>query len=346
MKIGNRQIGDGASCYIIAEAGVNHCGEIDIARCMIDAAKQAGADAVKFQLYYPDKTISKFCPQAEYARRAGMTESHKDMTARLMLAVKDYRRLKNHCDDIGIEFLCTGFDETAINALYVMGVRALKIPSGEINNLTYLRYAAYYQLPIILSTGMSELWEVEQAIRAIVSRGNHDIALLHCVSNYPAAPEDCNLHAMKAMRNEFGYPVGFSDHTEGNEVALAAVALGACIIEKHFTLDKSLPGPDHQASCTPDEFAALVEGIRKVEKSLSGDGVKRMMESERNTRDVARKSVVAARDIQEGETFTRDNLTVKRPGTGLSPYMLDKLIGHKVTSRIEADVIIARKMVK
>jgi len=311
----------------------------------VDAAKTAGADAVKFQLYYPDKTISKFCPQAEYAQRAGMGgESHKDMTERLMFEDFEYADLAEYCRRAGIEFLCTGFDEAAIDTLYFIRVRALKIPSGEINNLDYLRHAASYGLPIILSTGMSDMHEVGFAVVAIESRDNYDIALLHCVSSYPAAPEDCNLRAMETMRKTFGFPVGFSDHTEGIAIALEAVALGACIIEKHFTLDKSLPGPDHQVSCNPDEFATLVEGIRKVEKSL-GDGRKRMMESERNTRDVARKSVVAARDIREGEIFTHNNLTVKRPGTGMPPTELSLVLNRRAAKRIGEDELITWEMI-
>jgi N-acetylneuraminate synthase len=344
VKIGNREIGDGAPCYIIAECGVNHEGNFDMAVEMIALAGEAGADAVKFQLYYPDRTISKFAPQAQYAINAGMTESHLEMTRRLMLPDDDLRDLKEYCDHIGIEFLCTGFDETAIDTLVEMGVRALKIPSGEINNFGYLRHAAWAGLPIILSTGMSELSEVEQAVRAIEDENDTEIALLHCVSNYPAAPADCNLRAMRTMHDATGYPVGLSDHTEGNEVAFAAAALGACIIEKHFTLNKSLPGPDHQASATPGELAALVRGIRKIESAL-GDGRKRMMPSERNTRDVARKSVVAAFNIVKEEPFTRENLTVKRPGTGIPPAMLENIVGSKARCNIESDTILTPDMV-
>lgn len=343
MRIGNRQIGDGAPCFICAELGVNHNGNFDLAIKMIDAAKEAGADAAKFQLYYPERTISKFAPQAEYATRAGMTESQKDMTARLMLSDAEYWKLTFCCDDGGIEFICTAFDESAVDTVNGLLVSVFKIPSGEITNLNYLRHVASFGKPIILSTGMSELWEVDQAVRTIESEGNSDITLLQCVSNYPADAADCNLRAMQTMRQAFGYPVGFSDHTEGNEVAFAAVALGACIIEKHFTLDKLLPGPDHQASCTPDELSALVKGIRKIESAM-GDGKKRMMPSEKNTRDVARKSVVAACAIQHGENFSRENLTVKRPGTGYPPPMLENIIGHVALVDIGADEIITSDM--
>lgn len=339
ITINNRTIGAGHPTLVIAELGVNHNGDFDTALRMIDAAHQAGADAAKFQLYYPDRTISRHTPQAKYAARAGMTESHLEMTRRLMLKDEEYAELAQYCRKVGIEFMCTGFDETAIDTLVQIGVRALKIPSGEIDNLAYLRHAASYHLPMIVSTGMSDLWEVGRAVDAIESEGNHQIVLLHCVSNYPADARDCNLQVMDTMRRAFGYPVGFSDHTKGGAVAVGAVALGACVIEKHFTLDKNMPGPDHQASVTPDELVTYILGIRKIEIAL-GDGIKRMRRSEINTREVARKSVVANSAIAEGEALTFDNLTVKRPGTGIEPSALPFLVGRVARRDIAEDELI------
>lgn len=340
IRIGNRDIGTGKPCYIIAEAGVNHGGSIDTALRMIDVAAQAGADAVKFQHYIVRNSVSVNTPLAEYMNRTVPDFANMaDLIRQYEFDISDFAKLKAHCKEVGITFLCTPFDEVAADQLVDIGIEAFKIPSGEIDNLAYLRHIAVYHRPMIMSTGMSDLWEVGRAVATIESEGNHDIALLHCVSNYPAEAYDCNLLAIDTMRQAFGYAVGFSDHTKGNAIAFAAVALGACIIEKHFTLDKSLPGPDHQASASPDELTALVQGIRRVASAL-GNGVKRMRHNEINTREVARKSIVARRSIAKGEPLTFDNLAVKRPGTGIEPPALPFLVGRVARRDIAEDELI------
>lgn len=344
--IGNRPIGPGAPCFVIAEAGVNHNGDMDLARGLIDAARKAGADAVKFQSFKADRLASKATPKAEYQKRlTGENESQQEMLRRLELSEKMHFQLLEHCRQQGILFLSSPFDEQSADFLCTLGVEALKIPSGEITNTPYLEHLATLQLPLILSTGMSFHNEVEEAVQVIEQAGDPGLVLLHCLSNYPADPAECNLRAMATMATALNRPVGFSDHTVGNEVALAAVALGAVVIEKHFTLDRALPGPDHQASLEPQELAALVTGIRAVESAL-GDGFKQPAPSEAANRRLARKSLVAAQPIPAGTVLTRDLIAAKRPGTGISPKHLKELFGCRVRVDLEADTLLSAATVE
>lgn len=335
FSIGNRTIGAGQPCFIIAEAGVNHNGDMDMARQLIDAAVAAGADAVKFQTFKADKLTTRSAPKANYQlQTTSGEESQQEMLRRLELSEAQHRELIAHCAWHGILFLSTPFDEESADLLESLEVAAFKIPSGEITNLPFLSYLAKKNKPIILSTGMSNLAEVEAAVATLRDGGQQSLALLHCVSNYPAAPIDCNLRAMDTMSAALHVPVGYSDHTEGIEVCLAAVARGACIIEKHLTLNRHLPGPDHRASSEPEELARLIHGIRHVEEAL-GHGRKEPAASEANTAAVARKSLVAARDIPAGTKLTRELVAIKRPGTGLSPALLEQVLGKTLRSEVK-----------
>jgi N-acetylneuraminate synthase len=345
LDIAGRTIGTNQPCFIIAEAGVNHNGDLSLAHELIDAASQAGVDAIKFQTFQAERLVTTDAPKAEYQlETTNAGESQFEMLRRLELDADAHRALIAHCRDKNILFLSTPFDETSADLLEQLGVPAFKTPSGEITNLPYLRHVARKGKPMIVSTGMAFLGEVETAVRTIEAAGNHSFALLHCVSNYPANPADINLRAMQTMARAFGVAVGYSDHTPGIEVSLAAVALGACIIEKHFTLDRSLPGPDHQASAEPAELAALVRGIRIVEAAL-GDGRKQPAASEANTAAVARKSLVAACDIPAGATLTETMIVLKRPGTGLPPAMREYLIGRVARVAIRAGDLLTLDMV-
>lgn len=336
VEIGGRRVGSGYPTFVIAEAGVNHNGDLELARQLIDVAVQAKADAVKFQTFITEESISPLAPQAAYQREnTGKPESMFEMVKRLELPMEAFAELKYYCQSRNIVFLSSPFDLQSVEVLDRLDVPAFKIASGEITNLPFLEYVAARRRPIILSTGMSYLAEVETALRTIEQSGNPPVILLHCVSNYPAAAADVNLRAMSTMAREFELPVGYSDHTSGVEVALAAVALGACVIEKHFTLDRNLPGPDHKASLEPDELIALVSGIRMVKDAL-GDGRKQPAASEMDTARVARKSIVAARDIHPGEVLTRESIAIKRPGTGLLPALRDQVIGRKARHEISA----------
>lgn len=327
FSIGSRLIGPGHPCFIIAEAGVNHNGDMDMARQLIDAAVAAGADAVKFQTFRADKLTTRHAPKANYQlQTTSGEESQQEMLRRLELSESQHRELIAHCAWHGILFLSTPFDEESADLLESLEVAAFKIPSGEITNLPFLEHLARKNKPIILSTGMSHLVEVEAAVTTLRTGGQQALALLHCVSNYPAAPADCNLRAMDTMSAALHVPVGYSDHTEGIEVCLAAVARGACIIEKHLTLNRLLPGPDHRASSEPEELARLIHSVRHVEEAL-GHGRKEPAASEANTAAVARKSLVAARDMPAGTRLTRELIAIKRPGTGLSPALLDQVVG-------------------
>ena len=346
LVIGARCVGAGYSCLIIAEAGVNHNGSMELARQLINAAAQAGADAVKFQTFKADKLVSRDAPKAAYQKKMTDTgESQYEMLRKLELSPQAHIELMNYCAEKGILFLSTPFDEDSADLLADLGVLAFKIPSGEITNHPFLAHVARKNRPMIVSTGMSDLDEVSEAVKTVRSAGNEDIALLHCVSDYPADPADANLRAMDVMRRAFLVPVGFSDHMKGNEVALAAVALGACVIEKHLTIDRALPGPDHAASVEPYEMAALVQGIRIVESAL-GDGAKRSMASEQNTAAVARKSLVAARDLAAGTVLTEEMVTIKRPGTGLPPSMRVQLIGCKLKSSVGAGALFTKDLLE
>jgi N-acetylneuraminate synthase len=344
ITLGDRSIGAGQPCFIIAEAGVNHNGDPALAHRLIDVAFQAGADAVKFQTFSADRLVTLDAPKAEYQlQQTEASESQYEMLKRLELSVETLRELQQHCDQVGIRFMSTPFDEESVDLLNELGVTIFKTPSGEITNLPYLAHIARTGKPLIVSTGMATLGEVETAVNTIRSSGNQDLILLHCVSNYPADPADVNLRAMHTMAQAFGVPIGFSDHTAGIEIALAAVALGACVIEKHFTLDRTLPGPDHAASLEPDQLTALIRGIRHIEAAL-GDGRKQPTASEANTAAVARKSLVAAYDLPAGVILSNDMIAVKRPGTGLPPMLLPQVIGRTLQIDVRAGTLIAWEM--
>jgi N,N'-diacetyllegionaminate synthase len=338
--LAGRAIAPGRPVFVIAEAGVNHNGDAAMARALIDAAADSAADAVKFQTFRTSALTSRTAPKAAYQIEAtGAGESQSEMLMRLELSTETLRALQAHAAARGIVFFSTPFDEASADTLAALGVPMFKIPSGEITNLPLLRHIAAKGKPIILSTGMSTLDEVAQALAAIGDVADVPVAILHCVSAYPAPVGEVNLRAMDALRDRFGRPVGLSDHTLGLEIALAAVARGAAIVEKHLTLDKNLPGPDHRASLEPAEMAALVHGIRNVEAAL-GDGVKRPMPSELDTRRVARKSLVAARALRAGEELVKDAVAVKRPGTGISPAELERALGRRVRRDLAADDVI------
>ncbi len=327
---------------IIAEAGVNHNGNFDMARQMIIEAKKAGADYVKFQTAVPELVISTFAPKAEYQKETtGAGESQLEMCRAIHLPLSDYSRLKAICDEVGIGFMSTPFDLVSIDCLDALKMDYWKIPSGEITNLPYLRKIASKGGRVILSTGMSTLEEVSTAVEILVAGGiaREDIILLHCTTQYPTPADAVNLRAMDALRAIGCGGVGYSDHTVGITIPIAAAARGARVIEKHFTLDRTLPGPDHRASLEPDELAAMVSAVRIVEQAL-GTGVKEVAEAERSNIAVARKSIVAARDIRAGEVLTEENITVKRPGNGISPMLWDKIIGTTASRDYSADELI------
>ena len=327
---------------VIAEAGVNHNGDIEIAKKLIDIAADAGADLVKFQTFSADRLVTQNASKAEYQILAtDEIESQHAMLRRLELTEAMHHELINHCANREIGFFSTGFDIESVNFLAGLGQELFKIPSGEITNLPFLQYIGGLRKKVLISTGMSNMHEVAASISALESAGTpkDKITVLHCTSSYPAEMSDVNLRAMLSIQGEFGVDVGYSDHTLGTEVAIAAVALGAKVIEKHFTLDRNMSGPDHKASLEPDELIKMVAGIRSIEKAL-GDGNKVITQNELQNRSVARKSIVASRDIQVGEVFTVDNLTTKRPGTGISPMEWEQVIGTKAKqSYIKDDLI-------
>jgi N,N'-diacetyllegionaminate synthase len=321
---------------IIAEAGVNHDGDLEKALALVQIAVSARADVVKFQTFSADRLITKTAPKAAYqVLTTGDHESQWAMLKRLEISADDHRVLMAECDRLGIEFLSTPFDEESADMLAEMGVRRFKIASGEATNLPFLRHLASYGKPLILSTGMCDLSEVRAAVDAIRESGDPPLMILHCVSVYPAAPEDCNLRAMATMADAFNVPVGFSDHTLGLEVSFAAVALGAAAIEKHFTMNRADPGPDHRASLTSEELHGLVSGIRAIEASL-GDGKKRRMLAEDANSAAMRKSIVTTRAIRAGDILTREDLAVRRPGTGLAPSEFNLVLGRRSSRDLAA----------
>ncbi len=327
---------------IIAEAGVNHNGDYQRAVDMVYAAKEAGADYVKFQTAVPELVISSVAPKAEYQKETtGNNESQLEMCRKIHLKLDDYVPLSELCREVGIGFMSTPFDLVSIDCLAPLGMDFWKIPSGEITNLPYLRKIAAKGGKVILSTGMSELPEIEAAMNVIEAGGiqRSDISLLHCNTQYPTPMRDVNLRAMEQLRSMHPGMVGYSDHTTGIEVPVAAVAMGAEIIEKHFTLDKSLPGPDHRASLDTAELRAMVNAIRNIELAI-GDGEKHVSDSERPNIEIARKSIIAARDIKTGEILTEENLTVKRPGNGISPMRWDEVVGSRAIRDFKADHLI------
>lgn len=327
---------------IIAEAGVNHNGDLALARQLIDVAADAGADLVKFQTFSADRLVATKARKAEYQKLAtDAGESQHAMIRRLELTRAMHEALIAYCKSRVIRFFSTGFDLESINLLAELGLDRFKVPSGEITNLPYLRHVGRYAKPVILSTGMATLGEIEAALEVLEQAGTprDRITVLHCNTEYPTPMADVNLRAMLAIRDAFGVAVGYSDHTAGVEVAIAAVALGAKVIEKHFTLDRNLPGPDHKASLEPNELKAMVAAIRNIEQAL-GDGIKRPSASEAKNKPVARKSLVAACAIRAGELFSASNLAVKRPGTGLSPMRWDEILGRKAPRDFAADDLI------
>lgn len=324
---------------IIAEAGVNYNASLELALRMVDEAKKAGADIVKFQTAHAENVISKYAEKAAYQKETtGADESQLDMVRKLMLEFEDFIPLKAHCDNIGIGFLSTPFETDAVHFLNDLQ-DIWKIPSGEITNYPYLVEIAKTGKPVIMSTGMSGLDEIDAAIKLLKHNGSGEISLLHCNTQYPTPFEDVNLRAMLTMRERFGVTVGYSDHTPGIEVPIAAVAMGAEIIEKHFTLDKNMEGPDHKASLEPDELAAMVSGIRHIEAAL-GNGEKIVSDSEKANLGIVRKSIIAGKAIKKGELLTEDNMTTKRPGTGINPMRWNEVLGTKAVRDFEEDELI------
>lgn len=330
---------DMGKVLIIAEAGVNHNGSLEMAKKLVEAAKESGADIVKFQTAKLDSLVSEGARMADYQKRnTGVLENQKEMLRRLLLSFEDFQELAEHCKRTEIGFLSTPFDIESIRFLEPMQ-KMWKVPSGEITNYPYLVEIGKTKKKVILSTGMAEMHEIRDAVQVLKANGTGDITILHCTTEYPAPIKEVNLNAMRTLQEEFGYPVGYSDHTQGIEISLAAAALGAAVIEKHFTLDRTLPGPDHRASLEPDELKAMVEGIRKIETAL-GSSEKRPSDTEIKNRDVARKSIVALRRIARDEVLTVDNITTKRPGCGISPMRWNDVLGTKAVRDFEEDELI------
>ena len=327
---------------IIAEAGVNHNGSLDLAKELVASAASTGADLIKFQSFITSKSISKQAPKAEYQRlTTGIDDSQHEMVRKLELSRSDHEALVEECSRYGIGFFSTAFDTESFDMLVELGLNQVKIPSGELTNLPLLRYMTRLGMPVILSTGMATLGEIEAALEVIEQNGTprDHVTILHCTTEYPAPMEDVNLRAILSMQSAFGVKVGYSDHTRGIEVPIAAVAMGASIIEKHFTLDRRLPGPDHQASLEPLEFKAMVDAIRNIEVAL-GNGIKRPSTSELKNKSIARKSLVAIQTIRAGELFSIHNIGAKRPGTGISPMRWDEIIGRTAMRDFSIDELI------
>lgn len=327
---------------IIAEAGVNHNGDMALARKLIDVAAEAGADLVKFQTFSADRQVTRTAAKADYqTRTTDSNESQHEMLRRLELSVEMHKELIAHCAKRNIGFFSTGFDIEGVDLLASLGQDRFKIPSGEITNLPYLRHIGRMGKPIILSTGMAEMGEIQAAIDVLEKAGTPRtiVTVLHCTTEYPAPMAEVNLRAMLGIGKEFGVEVGYSDHTRGIEVAMAAVALGASVIEKHFTLDRNMPGPDHKASLEPEELKAMVTAIRNIEIAL-GDGIKRLTSSEARNKLIARKSLVAKRAIKAGEVFSAENISAKRPGTGISPMRWDEVMGRVASRDFLSDELI------
>ena len=330
------------SVFIIAEVGVNHNGSLDLAKQLIDVACDCGADAVKFQTFKASSLVTKTAQQAEYQTvNTQKAESQFAMLQRLEISDDNHQALVDYCQSKPIEFMSTPFDLQSVQLLAKLGIQRFKVPSGEITNYPYLQMIGGFNKQVILSTGMADLGEVEAALKVLVDAGTerHKITILHATTDYPTQMADVNLKAMRTMAQTFQLPVGYSDRTPGIEVATAAVALGATVIEKHFTLDRNMPGPDHKASLEPDELKAMVTAIRNIEIAL-GNGIKRPTANEAKNIPVARKSLVAKQAIQAGEVFTSDNLTCKRPGTGISPMRWNEVLGKSATRNFAVDELI------
>ncbi|EPE01268.1 N-acetylneuraminate synthase [Capnocytophaga sp. oral taxon 336] len=328
---------------IIAEAGVNHNGDIAKAKALIDKGAEAGVDYVKFQTFKASNLVTKQAKRAAYQdKNTQDNDSQYEMLKKLELSQAVHQELIDYCTKKGVQFLSTGFDFESLEFLAGLGITIAKIPSGEITNLPYLRKVATLFPEVILSTGMATITEIKDAIKVFTDNGvsKDKIIVLHCNTEYPTPMEDVNLKAMLHIQRELGVPVGYSDHTLGIEVPIAAVALGATVIEKHFTLDKNLPGPDHKASLEPEELKAMVMAIRNIEKAIGGSGLKEVSKSEAKNKAIARKSIVATKTIKKGDLFSAENLTVKRPGTGISPMQWDEVIGKIAKKDFEEDDLI------
>lgn len=326
--------------YIIAEAGVNHNGRLDTAKQLVDIAKASGCDCVKFQTFFADRIVTKDAKKAKYQiENTKNDNSQYEMLKKLELSETDFKELKEYCKEVEIDFLSTPFDEEAVDLLEQIGVDAYKIPSGEITNKPLLQYIASKQKKVLLSTGMSTLAEVKKAIDWIEEAGNTNIVLFHCTSNYPAPYESVNMRAMLTLKDEFGYPIGYSDHTKGIEISLMAVALGALVIEKHFTYDRNADGPDHKASLEPGELKQMVEAIRHIDVAM-GNGEKKPSDSEVLTRDVARKSLVWRYDKKVGDVICKEDICCKRPGTGIQPEKLEEIIGKTLLRECKEDSLV------
>ncbi|NVB78323.1 MAG: N-acetylneuraminate synthase [Kofleriaceae bacterium] len=341
IRIQGSEIGEGRPTFVIAEAGVNHNGQLDLAERLVDVAADAGCDAVKFQTFDPDLLAAPSAAKAAYQRETtGTSGSQRDMLRGLVLSREAHARLQERATQRGLQFLSTPFDESSADFLEALGVPAFKISSGDLTNHLLLRHVASKRRPVLISTGMATLDEVNAAIATLTSSGATDIAVFHCVSNYPAQPADCNLRAIATLREATGRPVGWSDHTLGTDVTVAAVALGAELIEKHFTLDRTLPGPDHHASLEPDQLAAMVRGIRAVETAL-GDGIKMPRPSEADVAAVARRSLCYRTDLAAGTTLAAHDLIALRPGTGLSTAHADQVAGRRLQRSVQRGELVA-----
>lgn len=328
---------------IIAEAGVNHNGDIAKAKALIDKGAEAGVDYVKFQTFKAANLVTKQAKRAAYQdKNTQNNDSQYEMLKKLELSQAVHQELIDYCAQKGVQFLSTGFDIESLEFLARLGITIAKVPSGEITNLPYLRNVVSLFPEVILSTGMATIEEIKDAVKVLTDNGvNKDkITVLHCNTEYPTPMEDVNLRAMLHIQQEVGVAIGYSDHTLGIEVPIAAVALGATIIEKHFTLDKTLPGPDHKASLEPDELKAMVSAIRNIEKAVGGSGLKEVSTSEAKNKPIARKSIVASKSIKKGDFFTEENITVKRPGIGISPMQWDDVIGKTAKKDFEEDDLI------
>jgi N-acetylneuraminate synthase/N,N'-diacetyllegionaminate synthase len=334
INISGRKIGAGHPCFIVAEAGVNHNGSLDLAIKLVDAAVESGADAVKFQTFHTENLVTNSAPKAKYQiRNTDSGESQFEMIKRLELNDEEFQKISHHCTTKGIIFLSTPFEEGSADFLEKIDIPAYKMASGELTNLPFQAYVARKGKPMIVSTGMGILKEVDNVVNTIRGNGNPELILLHCTSNYPTDPKDVNLRAMVTLRETFNVVVGYSDHTEGKDISIAAVALGASVIEKHFTLDRTLTGPDQGISLEPDELKELIKSVRKIETAL-GSGIKKRTPGELNTALAARKSLHYGRDLPEGQILTINDLIALRPGSGISPARLEEFLGKKLNKSV------------
>lgn len=343
VRLGNRVVGGGAPTYVIAEVGVNHNGDVAVAHDLVDAAKATGADAVKFQAFDADALALASAEQAAYQKRTAAADNQLEMLRALELSETAFSELRGHCDDVGLDFIATAFDTGSLDLVLGLDPVCLKWPSGELTNWPLLRQAAASKLPVLLSTGMASMTEIEGALSQLAGGG--DVVLLQCVSEYPARIEDQNLRAIATLAETFGVPCGFSDHTLGYQAALVARAFGMCVLEKHITLDTTMPGPDHGASMEPGDFTEMVRMLRAVESGI-GTGVKEPTPGELETKAVARKSLVFAADLPDGHTLTIADLTAKRPASGMSPDQVDRVLGRQLATAVRADQLVSDDLLR